>query len=91
MTQPVKKSRTFLSFSFLIDCCISVFFFSSLMKAFANFEKLIRFHWQAFIVENGENLKVRIEIFCQNLIVSNIVLAFLDHLKRNIFFVGQPW
>ena len=24
-------------------------------------------------------------------IVSNIILAFLDHLKPRIFFVDQPW
>ena len=36
-------------------------------------EKVIRFHWQAFIVyKNGENLKMLIEIFCQKLIVSNV-------------------
>ena len=78
ITQPVKKSPTIVSFSFLIYCCISVFF-SFLIKAFANFEKLIWFHWQAFIVyKTGENVKVRIEIFCQKLIVSNVVSAFLD-------------
>ena len=67
-------------------------FFSFLIKAFANFEKLIRFHWQAFIVyKNGENLKMLIEIFCQKLIVSNVILAFLDQLKPRIFFFGQPW
>ena len=31
------------------------------------------------------------EIFCQKLIVSNVILAFLDHLKPQIFFAGQPW
>ena len=52
----------------------------------------IRFHWQAFIVyENGQNLKTLIEIFGQKLMVSNIILAFLDHLKPKIFFDGQPW
>ena len=67
-------------------------FFSFLIKTFANLEKLIRFHWQAFIVyKNIENLKMLIEIFCQKLIVSNVVLAFLDHLKPKILFVGQPW
>ena len=25
------------------------------------------------------------------LIVSNVILAFLDHLKPKIFFVRQPW
>ena len=62
------------------------YFFSFLIKAFTNFEKLIRFHWQAFIAyQTGENLKTLIEIFCQKLIVSNVILAFLDHLKRKIF------
>ena len=85
-----KQSPIFLSFSFLIACCISVFF-SFLIKAFANFEKLIIFHWQAFIVyKNGENLKMLIEIFCQKHIVSNVILAFLDHLKPKILLVGQP-
>ena len=55
-----------------------------IIKALANFEKLIRFHWQAFIAyKNGENLKMLIEIFCQKLIVSNIILVFVDHLKPN--------
>ena len=62
------------------------------MKVFANFQQLIRFHWQTFIEnKNGENLKTLIEIFCQKLIVSNVILTFLDHLKPKIFFVGQPW
>ena len=52
----------------------------------------IRFHWQAFIVyKNGENLKIMTEIFRQKLIVSNVILAFLGHLKHKIFFVGQQW
>ena len=51
----------------------------------------IRLHWQAFIVyKNGENLKILIEIFGQKLIASNVILAFLDHLKPKFFFVGQP-
>ena len=66
-------------------------FFSFLIKAFADFEKLIKFHWQASIVYNGENLKMLIEIFCQKRIVSSVILAFLDHLKPKIFFVGQSW
>ena len=64
-------------------------FLSLPIRAFANFEKLIRFHWQAFIVyKYWENLKKLIEIFCQKLIVSNVIMAFLDHLEPNIFFVG---
>ena len=69
-----------------------MFFSLSLSKRFLNFEKLIRFHWQAFIAyKNRENLKMLIEIFCQKLIVSNVILAFLGHLKPKSFFVGQPW
>ena len=89
--QPViKQSPTFLSF-FLIHCYINGFF-SFLIKPFPNFEKLIRFHWQAFIVyKNGENLKMLIEIFYQKLIVSNVMWVFLDYLKPKIFFVSEPW
>ena len=90
--QPViKQGPPFHSFSFLNDCCMSIFF-SFLIKAFAGFEKLIRFYRQAFIVyKNGENLKMLIEMFCQKLVVSNVILAFLNKLKPQIFFVGQPW
>ena len=67
-------------------------FFSFLIKAFTNFEKLIKFHWQAFAAyKNGENLEMLIETFCPKPIVSNVILAFLDHLKPKIFAVGQPW
>ena len=46
-------SQFFFSHWLLRKC-----FFSFLIEAFANFEKLIRFHWLTFIVyENGENLK----------------------------------
>ena len=60
--QPViKQSPTFLSFSFLIDCCMSAFYF--FIKAFVNFRKLLRYYQQAFILyKNGENLKVLKEI-----------------------------
>ena len=67
-----------------------MFFFFS--KTLVNFEKLIRFHRQAFIIyKNRENLKVLTEIFRQELVVSSVILAFLDHLKPKIFFVVQPW
>ena len=47
----------------------------SSQKAFVESEKLIRFHHQAFIIcQNGQNLKVLIEIF---------------HLKPRIFFAGN--
>ena len=72
-------SQFFFSYSLLYDCV-----FAFLIKAFEN---LIRFHWQAFIVyKNGENLKILIEIFCQKLIVSNVILAFLNHLKPKLKF-----
>ena len=49
----------------------------------------VRFHRKAFIAyKNGEHLKILIEIFCQKLIVSNVILVFLDHLKPKIFFAG---
>ena len=42
----------------------------------------IKFHWQAFSVyKNEQNLKILKEIFRQKLIVSNVILAFLNHLK----------
>ena len=92
----IKQSQPFLSFSLLIDCCVSVFslFLSKHLQVlknwFSNFEK--RFHWQAFIVyKTGENLKILMEIFYQKLMVFNVILAFLDHLKPKIFFVGEPW
>ena len=67
-------------------------FFSFAIKAFVSFEKLMRFHRQAFIVyKNGEILKILVEIFCQKLLVSNVILAFLDHLKPKISFLSQPW
>ena len=77
---------------FLFSLTAALVFFSFLIKAFANFENLIRFYWHAFIVHrNGENLKMLMEIFCQKLKVSNVILLFLDHLKPKIVFVSQPW
>ena len=67
-------------------------FFSFALKAFVSFEELIRFHRQAFIVyKNGENLKILVEIFCQKLLVSNVTLVFVDHLKPKISFLSQLW
>ena len=43
---------------------------------------MIRFHWQAFAVyKNGKSLKMLIGVFCQKLVFSNVILAFLDYLK----------
>ena len=65
-------------------------FFSFAIKAFVSFEKLIRFHRQAFIVyRNAENLKILIEIFRQKLLVSDVILAL--NLKPKMFFLGLPW
>ena len=65
-------------------------FFSFVIKAFVSFEKLIIFHRQAFVLyKNGENLKVLIKIFRQKLLVSSVILAFLDHLKLKFFFLGH--
>ena len=36
--------------------------------------------------DNRVNLKTLIEIFCQELVVFDVILAFLDHLKLKIFF-----
>ena len=36
-------------------------------------------------------MKILIEIFCQKLIVSNVILALLDQLKTKLFFTGQSW
>ena len=80
-------SQSFYSHWLLHEC-----FFSFLIKAFENFEKLIRLHWQAFIVyKNGEYLKILIEIICRKRIVSNDILTFLDYSNSKIFFVGQSW
>ena len=89
--QPVTKSSpTFSNFSILIDCCMSAFSF--LIKTFLKSEKCIKFHHQAFIIcKNGENLKILMEIFCENFNNCNVVLAFLDHLKPKTFFIDQPW
>ena len=81
-TTSYKTIPTFLSFS--SHRLLHKRFFSFLIKALANFEKLIRFHWQAFIVYiNRVYLKMLIQLFCRKLIVSNLTLAFLDHLKRS--------
>ena len=81
--QPLIKQYQLFSVFFshrLLHKC----FFSFLIKALANFEKMIRFHWQAFIVYiNRVYLKMLIQLFCRKLIVSNLTLAFLDHLKRS--------
>ena len=61
------------------------------LKVFVKFRDLIIFPHQAFIIcQNGQSLKMLIEVIRQK-IVSKVILAFLDDLKPRIFFVGQPW
>ena len=49
---------------------------------------MVRFHQQAFNrYKYGENLKILKEVFHQKPIVSDVVLAFSDHLKAETFFV----
>ena len=56
------------------------------------YQSVCKYHRQAFIgYKNGENLKILIKVFCHKLIVSGVILAFLDHVKAKIFFVIQPW
>ena len=88
--QPVIKPNPTKPKFFLYHWLLHRCFFSILIKALANFEKLIRFHWQAFIVhKNGDNLKMLMQVFCQKRTDSNVFLAFLTLLKPKIFFVGQ--
>ena len=88
----LRSVKSNISQFFFFDWALYECFFSFLVKAFVNFEKLVRFHRQAFIVyKNGEILKILLDIFCQKLVVSNVILAFLGHMKPKIFFVGQPW
>ena len=80
-----KTKSNFSQFCFshsLLHKCFFILF----IKVFANFRKLIRFHCKAFIeCKNGENLKMLIEIFCRKLVVSHVILIFLDHLEPKIF------
>ena len=85
------KTKSNFSQFFFFHWRLRKCFFSFFINAFEDFENLIRFHWQAFIVhKNRENLKMLIEIFCPKFIVSNVILVFLNHPKPKIFFVGQP-
>ena len=70
----IKQGSNFLSFfsHWLLYKC----FFYFLIKALVNFEKLI-------INKHGENLKILREIFRQKVLVSKVILSFLDHLKSN--------
>ena len=75
----IEQSPTFLSFSFLIDCCMGVFLFT--YQSVCKFWKIKNISSVSFhVYENGENLKIMIKIYRQKLIVSDVVLAFLDHL-----------
>ena len=87
--QPVKNKVQLLPV-FLFSTVGVLFLFP--YQSVCIFEKLIRFHEQAFIVyKNGENLKILIEIFCQEVIVSNFIFGFLDHLEPKTSFNSQPW
>ena len=59
-------------------------FFSFLINALVNLEKLIRFHRQAFIIHKKwrkfENTETNVS---PKTLVSNVILAFLDHLKSS--------
>ena len=50
------------------------------------------YHHQDFIIcKNGQSSKMLIEVILQKRIVSNFILALLEHMKPRIFFVSQPW
>ena len=73
-------SQFFFSHWLLRKC----FFFLSLSERLLILKILIRSHRQAFTVyKNWQNLKILIEIFCQKLIVSSVILAFLNHWNLN--------
>ena len=76
LMQPViKQIPVSISFSFLIE----YWNWSDFVDKLSLFMKI------------KKNWKIVIEIFCQKLRVSNVILAFLDHLKPKLFFVSQPW
>ena len=75
----IEQGPTFLSFSFLIGCCMGVFLFT--YQSVCKFWKIKNISSVSFhVYENEENLKIMIEIYRQKLIVSDVALAFLDHL-----------
>ena len=91
MKQPViKQGSAFLSLShWLLHKC---FFSLSLSKY-----SLIFKNWENFIgklslyKKNWENFKILTEIFCQKLLVSSVILTFLNHLKPKRLFFDQLW
>ena len=80
-------SQLFFSHWLLYEC-----FYSCLISVckFWKIGKILSVYWQAFIIY-GENVEILKEKFRQKLIVSKVILAFLDQLKSKFFFVGQPW
>ena len=61
-----KTKSNFSQFSFLIDCCMSVFLFP--YENVCNFWEIDKIHQQAFFVYKiGKNLETLIEMFCQKL------------------------
>ena len=73
-------SQFFFSHWLLYDC-----FFSFLIKAFVNFEKLVSFHRLAFTIykkwRKFENTERNVS---PKVLVYNVILVFLDHLKPKI-------
>ena len=67
---------------------ISFTFF--LIKAFIKSENFLALDRQAFIsCKNRENEKIRMQIFRQKLVDSNVILVFWDRLKPKILFVAE--
>ena len=76
--QPViKQIQLFLTFLFSL---INVWMF--FLFPYQSFSKFLS-------IKNWENLKLLTKIFCQKLIVYNVISAYLDHLKPKLFFAGN--
>ena len=54
-------------------------------KGVCKFRKIDKISLASFhFVKNGENLKILKNIFCQKLIVSHVILAFLDPFSKSL-------
>ena len=78
------KTKSDLPHFFFSHWLLHECFFSFVINALVNLR-----NWYDFIDKNGENLKILIEIFGQKLIVSNVISAFLNHLKPKIFLLAN--